>query len=323
MKAFAEWEKQRSLLVALPHENTDWKPYLNEILNSYKDFIRTASRFQKVSVIAYDRDFASKFLSEIKNIEIYQIPTNDTWIRDYGFIDAKDEKQKISYDFRFNAWGGKFQSSLDNAVNDELFRLKNITNFKKIDMILEGGSVDFNGDGVMLTTTKCLLNDNRNSDLSRAEIEANLSELFGLKQIIWLENGFIKGDDTDSHIDTLARFITPDTIAFSGCDDESDLHYAELKNMESELKQTGFNFLKLPISRPVMFEGKRLPATYANFVFVNGGLIVPLYGDKKADEYALNSLKKALPNLEVVGVDARVFIRQNGSLHCSCQNEFE
>ncbi|ABK83392.1 agmatine deiminase family protein [Campylobacter fetus] len=319
IQTYAEWDEQELLMLSIPHSNSDWKPYLNDILTSYEELISAVSSYQKLLLIAPQKSDFDRF-SKFKNVEFLEVLTNDTWIRDYGAIDVKCGLKTISYDFKFNAWGGKFESSLDNDVNKKLFsHLKG--ELVSIPLILEGGSIEFNGDGVLLTTTSCLLNDNRNS-LSKNELEIRLKELFGLKKIIWLEHGFIKGDDTDSHIDTLARFISKDTIAYASCTDKNDEHYLPLKEMENELKKTGFNLVPLELPKPVMFEGRRLGATYCNFIFVNGALIVPTYGDKKSDELALSTLKQVL-NLDIIGVDSTVFIRQNGSLHCSSQNRFK
>ncbi|MCV3384153.1 agmatine deiminase family protein [Campylobacter lari] len=320
-KSIAEWQKQELLLLSLPHENSDWKPYLEEILQSYEEFVKAVANFQKVLLIAPSEKDFQRF-KHIKNVDFFKCDTNDTWIRDFGAIDVCEDDKIIGLDFIFNAWGDKFQSTLDNAVNSKLFAQKLSGKLEKIDFILEGGSIDFNGQGVMLTTSACLLNENRNSHLNKEKIDQKLKEIFGLKEIIWLENGFIKGDDTDSHVDTLARFINEKTIAYCVCKDENDEHYAPLKAMEDELKKTGFDLLELPLPKPLYFEGKRLGATYANFVFVNGGLIVPTYNDEN-DALVLENLQKACKDRKVVGVDARVFLRENGSLHCSCQNRYE
>lgn len=320
IRAFGEWEDQELLMLSIPHINSDWAEYLDEILDSYEELVRVVSNYQKVLLIAPNSSDFDRF-KKYKNCEFLQIDTDDTWIRDYGAIDVNLGDEIISYDFKFNAWGGKFSSSKDNALNKKLFKhLGGI--LEDVDLILEGGSIDFNGDGVMLTTTECLLNDNRNN-LSKFELENRLKNLFGLKKIVWLNHGFIKGDDTDSHIDTLARFISPNTIAYAACDDESDEHYEELNLMKQELEAAGFNLVALPLPKPVIYEGKRLGATYCNFIFINNAVIVPTYADKVADEYAINALKSALPNKDIIGVDSRVFIRQNGSLHCSSQNRFK
>ncbi|ARE80454.1 agmatine deiminase family protein [Campylobacter helveticus] len=321
INSIAEWSEQECLMLALPHKNTDWKPYLSEIIEAYKDFVKCASRFEKLLLIApNDEDFAP--FKEFKNVEFFKCETNDTWIRDFGAIDVLENGKLKSLNFTFNAWGDKFQSALDNALNDKIFKEKFQTKLEKCDFILEGGSIEFNGVGVMLTSSYCLLNSNRNKDLNKEKIEEKLKDYFGLKKIIWLENGFIKGDDTDRHIDTLARFIDENTIAYCICEDEKDEHYLPLKAMEEELMKTGFKLVPLPIPKPLFYEGRRLGATYANFVFVNNALIVPFYGDEN-DEIVRERLQNHIKNREVVGVDARVFLRQNGSLHCSCQNRFK
>ncbi|EOH4415482.1 agmatine deiminase family protein [Campylobacter coli] len=321
IKSIPEWNEQEYLMLSLPHEKSDWKPYLGEIVQAYKEFVRAASEFQKVLLIAPGKSDFVPF-ENMTNVEFFICDTNDTWIRDFGAIDILEDNRLKALDFTFNAWGNKFQSELDNEVNSKLFKEKFKEKLTKIDFILEGGSIDFNGEGVMLTSSNCLLNENRNSHLDKSQIEAKLKEIFGLKQIIWLENGFIKGDDTDHHIDTLARFIDKNTIAYSVCEDGEDEHYIPLQKMKKELEATGFNLIELPLPKPLHYEGRRLGATYANFVFVNDALIMPFYKDKN-DEIIRQRLAKALPERKIVGVDARVFLRQNGSLHCSCQNRFK
>lgn len=320
IRAFGEWEDQELLMLSIPHINSDWAEYLDEILDSYEKLVKAVSKYQKVLLIAPNLSDFDRF-KKFDNCEFLQIDTDDTWIRDYGAIDVRRGDEIISYDFKFNAWGGKFNSNKDNMVNKKLFEHFG-TKLEEIDLILEGGSIDFNGDGVMLTTTECLLNDNRNR-LSKDELEIKLKDLFGLNKIVWLNHGFIKGDDTDSHVDTLARFIDKNIVAYAACYDKSDEHYEELNLMKQELETAGFNLVALPLPKPVIYEGKRLGATYCNFIFINNAVIVPTYADKVADEYAINALKSALPNKDIIGVDSRVFIRQNGSLHCSSQNRYK
>ncbi|MCD8213505.1 MAG: agmatine deiminase family protein [Campylobacter sp.] len=320
MKAYAEWEKQELLFLSLPHENTDWKPYLDEILAAYEELVKAVCKFQKVVLICPEERIFNERFAKFNNVDFVKIDTNDTWIRDYGMIDVKDGEKILSYDFKFNAWGGKFESFKDNAVNGELVkRFK--TNLKEVDFILEGGSIDFNAQGALLTTQECLLNDNRNAKFNKPQIEKKLKELFGLDRVIWLKHGFIKGDDTDSHVDTLARFISPDTIAYASCEDEADEHYNELSKMRKELENTGFKLLPLPLPSAKFYGDKRLGCTYVNFIFINGALIVPTYDDNN-DKIVLERLQKALPDRQIIGVNSLVFVRQNGSLHCSSQNRF-
>lgn len=321
-QSIAEWSEQELLLMALPHENTDWKPYLDEILNAYEDFVKAVSAFQKVLLIAPDEQIFKQRFAKFDNVAFFKCPTNDTWIRDFGSIDVLENERLVSLNFIFNAWGNKFQSKLDNEVNSRLFSEYFRTELKDINLILEGGSVDFNGKGTMLTTTKCLLNANRNAHLSKNELEKKLKSLFNLEKIIWLENGFIKGDDTDSHIDTLARFIDESTVAHCICEDENDEHFTPLHLMKNELLKTGFKLVELPLPKPKFYENKRLAASYANFVFINNALIVPIYNDKN-DERVCEILAQNLPQRKIIPINAELFLRQNGSLHCACQNRFK
>lgn len=324
MKAYAEWQEQEYLIISLPHQNTDWKDYLDDILKAYLNFAKVVSKYQKLLIIHSKQTDLTEF-KKLENVDFFEYECDDTWIRDYGGIDAKDDKNVISYDFLFNAWGGKFGFLKDNNLNKILYKNYFKTPLKSIDLILEGGSIEFNTKGFMLTTTNCLLNDNRNK-LSKDDLEQKLKALFGLEHILWLERGFIKGDDTDSHIDTLARFLDDNTIAYASCDDESDEHFNELKAMENELKiyakEFGFELVALPLPKPSFYDGKKLPFTYLNFVFINGALIVPTYSDKN-DELVINKIKNIVKDRDIIGVDSSVFCRQNGSLHCSCMNRYK
>lgn len=247
----AEWQKCEYILLALPHKNSDWSPYLEEILSSYLEFAKVISKHCKVLLVYHESADLTEF-KKLDNIEFYCFNTNDTWIRDFGPIDN-------NLDFVFNAWGNKFSSNLDNAFNESLFKNYLKKDLKKIDFILEGGSIDTNGK-VLLTTSECLLNDNRNK-LSKEEIENTLKEHLKVSEVLWLENGVIIGDDTDSHVDTLARFIDENTIAYSSCEDLNDENYASLKAMEDELKKTKYNLISLPIPSKKYYEGKRLGCT--------------------------------------------------------------
>lgn len=318
----AQWETQEAILVAFPHMQSDWNKYLEAIEKAYCKFIETIALFQKCIVLSSDIQKTKTLLQNDANISYIYGKTNDTWIRDFGAIDFFHNEKLESYDFTFNAWGDKFSASLDNNINKILFKntLKGTLHVK--DFVLEGGSIDSNGSGTLLTTAKCIFNKNRNPNLNGEEIKNSLIEFFGLTELIILKNGAILGDDTDSHIDTLARFIDKKTIAYVTCKDENDPHFLPLKKMEKELKKTNFALLPLPLPAPKFYENRRLPATYANFIFVNGGLIVPTYQDKN-DTIALKTLQSALPHLKVVGVDATIFIRENGSLHCASINRFK
>lgn len=320
MRAFAEWELQDALILALPHYNTDWCDNLLKVFDAYKEFIKVVQEKQKVILISPNEEDFNKFFSEFDNVVFHKIDTNDTWIRDYGAIDVANSGRILSYDFKFNAWGEKYKYDLDNKVNSELFKFFR-GELKEIDFVLEGGSVDFNGRGTMLTTTRCLLNKNRNPNYKKSDIEKKLMELFGLHTIIWLENGFLMGDDTDSHIDTLARFINPTTIAYVSCNNPKDPHYSELKKMENELKQTNFKLIPIPLPNPHYDGRRRLAATYINFVFINNAIVVPTY-NCETDKEAIEIFKNVIKDRVVLSVDASEFIKQNGSLHCLSQNRF-
>ena len=296
----AQWEKQESIIVVFPTNHKDWQHSLKEIQQSYIEFIDTLKKFQTCEVI-YD-----------------DIETDDTWIRDFGAIDVFIDGKLESYNFKFNAWGEKFEYSHDDRFNETYYR-KNLQN---IDFVLEGGSIESNGDGVMLSTAKCIFNTNRNPSYSKEDIAKKLKNIFGLKELIVLEYGSLVGDDTDSHIDTLARFIDKETIVYAKCYDKNDEHFEELQRMEKELKQTRFKLIPLPLPSAKFYNNRRLPATYLNFIFINKALIVPTYRDKN-DEKVLEILKKHIKDREVIGVDASVFIRENGSLHCSSINNFK
>lgn len=326
----AEWEKQRAVLFAFPHQWSDWQPYLNEARENFIAIIKQVLRFESVILIYHPNDLEGRqiieevFGKQIKEgrLKVYAIKCNDTWARDFGAINLLEDEKNILLDFGFNGWGLKFASNWDNQINSALRELGEFSDeLRVMDMILEGGSIESDGEGVILTNTQCLLEENRNPYLNQEQIELKLKEHLGAKKILWLNHGYLAGDDTDSHIDTLARFISPTQIAYVGCDDESDEHYVELKAMEEELKNlrdlkgNAYELIKLPFVGAIFDEGERLPATYANFLFVNGALLVPAYGDSN-DSLALQILQDALPHLEVVGVDCQTLIRQHGSLHC-------
>ncbi len=309
----AEWEKQKSIMLVFPTTQKDWQHSIEAIQKSYVDFIKIITRFQKCIVICNNKTILNKYFDSFENIEIHEIKTDDTWIRDFGAIDIFINKQLKSYNFKFNAWGGKFEASMDNHFN----RTYSKKGLLHVDFILEGGSIDNNGDGVMISTSKCIFNKNRNATCKQKDVKEKIKKLFGLKELIVLKNGALMGDDTDAHIDTLARFIDKETIAYAKCYDENDIQFEELKKMEKELKKTKFRLIPLPLPSPKMFKNHRLPATYLNFVFINGALIVPTYNDKN-DKKVIKILEKEIKNREIIEIDASIFIREYGSLHCSC-----
>ncbi|WP_024788235.1 MULTISPECIES: agmatine deiminase family protein [unclassified Lebetimonas] len=308
-----EWEKQSFIQLVFPHKNTDWVCCLNEAIETFTEIAYAIAQFQKV-LICYQDENTIKHLKH-KNFIFKKIQNNDTWARDFGAISIKIDNEIKLLDFKFNGWGLKFPSNYDNVINRKIFKLHKSYNF-----VLEGGSIDTNGE-VLLTTSKCLLEENRNYPMSKTEIENFLkSELF-VKEVIWLNHGSLEGDDTDSHVDTLARFINKDTIVYSLCEDKNDIHYNELKKMEKELKKTKFNLIPLPLPSPKIYEGERLPATYANFLIINNAVLLPVYEDEK-DKYVYDLFCKIFPDREIVPINANMLIRQHGSVHCISKEYF-
>lgn len=331
----AEWEAQSTLLLSWPHKDTDWHVCLEDIHNSYLQLVAAVTPFQAVLLLFHTECLAKQVLSELhlKAINMRQIshvitPYNDTWIRDYGPLTITDNQGRFTLlDCEFNAWGSKYDSQLDNHVTRNLMQshLEWVAQREAVSLVIEGGSIDVNGTGDLITTSRCLLNPSRNPGLTQQQIEEELQHLLGIKQVLWLNNGYLEGDDTDAHIDTLVRFINQDTLVYTFCDNIADSHYKPLQNMLAELKQLRqengkpFHLIPLPLPTPI-FDPKtnnRLPATYANFIFVNGAVIVPSYNCEE-DAIAIERLSHALPQHKIVSVDSRAFIRQYGSLHCSC-----
>ncbi|HJV66152.1 MAG TPA: agmatine deiminase family protein [Geomonas sp.] len=323
----AEWEPQDGVLLAWPHEESDWRPYLEAVQPVFAEIVREISRFETAIIAAPDpetvREQLVKCGANLERVRIYPVETNDTWARDFGPIAVQDAGSPRLLNFGFNGWGLKFPSDLDNRINRRLQGL-GVWNapLETIGLILEGGSIESDGRGTILTTEECLLNDNRNPHLLREELEQELHGLFGSDRFLWLANGYLAGDDTDSHVDTLARLCPDDTIAYVTCDDAEDEHFEALKAMEREIKafrtRDGDPYRAIPLPWPgARFdeEGTRLPATYANFLVINGAVLVPTYDDKN-DAAALEAIGQAFPGREMVGINCLPLILQHGSLHC-------
>ncbi|MEZ4925780.1 MAG: agmatine deiminase family protein [Saprospiraceae bacterium] len=321
----AEWEAQSAVQLTFPHEETDWADMLEEVLPCFITIAKTIARFQKVLVVCSSIEKVKKMLGFFKpeNFIFAELPSNDTWARDHGGIGILEDGERVIVDFQFNGWGLKFPADKDNLITGRLFESGVFKASKKYGgLVLEGGSFESDGHGTLLTTAECLLSPNRNPQFSRTSLESYLKELFGLDRILWLENGFLAGDDTDSHIDTLARFCDPNTIAYVKCADTEDEHFTALQKMEQELKEfktsegNPYVLVPLPMPDPCFDEsGMRLPATYANFLIINGAILVPVYGVSQ-DQVAMDIFKMIFPNREVIGIDCRPLIEQHGSLHC-------
>lgn len=323
----AEWEPQDGVLLAWPHEGSDWRPYLDAVHPVFVEIVREISRFETVIVVTPEpepvREQIAAGGAQMERVRIFEIDTNDTWARDFGPIAVQEDGHPLLLNFGFNGWGLKFAADLDNRINK---RLQGLGAWKaplqNAGLILEGGSIESDGNGTLLTTEECLLNDNRNPHLTREELEQELHGLLGCDRFLWLGNGYLAGDDTDSHVDTLARLCPDDTIAYVTCDDPQDEHYQALKAMEEEIAsfrtRDGRPYRMIPLPWPAARfdeEGTRLPATYANFLVINDAVLVPTYNDEN-DERALNAVAEAFPGREIVGIECLPLILQHGSLHC-------
>lgn len=324
----AEWEEQDGVLLAWPHADSDWRPWLPLVELVFAQIVKEITRFETALVVAADEERTAAILSAVgarmERVRIEEIPANDTWARDFGPLTVERDGAPVLLDFGFNGWGLKFAADRDNLITGRLHRAGAFgdTPRETVGLILEGGSIESDGKGTILTTAECLLNPNRNPHLSREEIAAALRERFGADRVLWLENGWLAGDDTDSHIDTLARLAPDDTIVYVRCDDATDEHYPALFLMEKELKAlrtregNPYRLIPLPWPRPCRDEeGERLPATYANYLVINGAVLVPTYDDP-GDEAALAAMGQAFPGREIIGIDCRPLILQHGSLHC-------
>ena len=317
-RLIAEFEEQSYTQIIFPHVKTDWAEYLDEAEETFVNIINAIRKYQQCKVICYDLNAVKKHFSDTNNLIFVKYETNDTWARDCSALSIEEEGEKKLLDFTFNAWGNKFEATKDNPMT------KAITpNALTCDFVLEGGALESNGVDTILTTVTCMLNQNRNPELNPEQITHKLQEFFGANKILYLKHGYLAGDDTDSHVDTLARFITEDTIMYVQCTDENDEHFVELRLMEDELKvlaeEHNFKLIALPMSDTIYYDNKRLPATYANFLFVNGAVLIPVYG-VKTDTLAINIFKESFKDKDIVEIDCSTLIRQHGSLHCVSMN---
>ena len=302
----AEWESQSMVQLTWPHAKTDWAPMLEEITKTYNEMAREISSREKLLIVGE--------------------PNNDTWARDHGFITlVDDEGHARLLDYCFNGWGEKFEADLDNAINRRIYDEGKVKGeyVDCLDFVLEGGSIESDGEGTIFTTSCCLLAPHRNQPMTKAEIEARLKHDLCAERILWIDYGHLTGDDTDGHIDTLVRIAPNYTLLYIGCDDETDEQYDDLKKMEQQLKTfrtlkgEPYKLVKLPSPRAIYDEdGERLPATYANFLIMNGAVLVPTYNQPDLDAEAMRLIGEVFPDREIVGIDCRSVIKQHGSLHC-------
>ncbi|RDZ28450.1 agmatine deiminase family protein [Lysobacter silvisoli] len=324
----AEWEPQSAVLIAWPNADTDWADRLGEVEETYIALVAAITRFQPAIVCVADDDvqaYARARLSSARidmgRVRFVEAPYDDTWLRDSGPITLREGDGFRLLDFRFTGWGGKFDASQDDLLVERLHDQGIFLNSDRqsIDFALEGGAIETDGAGTLLSTWRCL--HERHPDASREQITAQLSDWLRQDRVLWLDHGYLEGDDTDAHIDTLARFAAPDAIVYQGCDDPADSHYAELQAMAAELAALRtrdgkpYRLFPLPWAQPIIDENRRLAASYANFLIIDGAVLMPAYGDAR-DAEAQAVLAQAFPDREIVAVPCRPLIWQNGSLHC-------
>lgn len=330
----AEWAPQCAVMLTWPHAGTDWASKLASVTPVFEAIAHAVLSRQDLIVSCEDNQQVRRLQRLFDQwtgeqqlpgqARVFPVPADDTWARDHGPITVVNDGSALILDFAFNAWGDKFPWQKDNAINEQLHRQGafRAAPIQSVDMVLEGGSIESDGEGTLLTTSACLLAPTRNPDLERTEVETRLRDLLGVDRFLWLEHGYLAGDDTDSHVDTLARFCNPRRICYVRCDDPDDEHFEALSKMEQELKafrqRNGDPYDLVPLPWPDAIydeDGERLPATYANFLIINGAVLLPVY-EVPQDSAAISAISQCFPELEVVPVDCRALIAQHGSLHC-------
>jgi agmatine/peptidylarginine deiminase len=325
----AEWAPQSAVQLTWPRAEGDFARHFEAVERVFVEIAVAVSRHEDV-IIGYGLEPTAlkhrlvESGAQNDRVHIYPVRSNDVWARDHGPITVFRDGKPVHLDFIFNGWGNKFDASLDNQITRQLAALDAWTApVEPKDFVLEGGGIESDGLGTLLTTERCLLAPTRNPQFCKMQIEQKLKDWFGLSRVLWLTHGDLLGDDTDGHIDTIARFCDARTIAYQACDDRGDAHYEDLKAMERELQALrtadGQPYKLVPLPLPAAIhdeDGKRLPAGYPNFLILNGAVLVPQYGDAVNDAIVLQRLRPCFPDREVIGIDCRALIQQYGSLHC-------
>ncbi|MGE0372326.1 MAG: agmatine/peptidylarginine deiminase [Gammaproteobacteria bacterium] len=328
----AEWEPQDAVMVTWPYADSDWKTELAGVEPVFAAIASRVSRHERVIVTCRDeahREHISAQLARARTrmeaVHFFTAPSNDVWVRDHGPITLIEDGRPVLCDYTFNGWGGKYEAAADNEITRRLHAQGafGATPLRRSDFVLEGGSIESDGQGTLLTTTQCLLAPTRNPGWTRERIDGFIKEELGVERVLWIEHGWLAGDDTDSHIDQLARFCDQRTIAYTACDTPADEHYPELRSMAAELAalrdSAGQPYILVPLPLPQPRrdrDGRRLAASYANFLVVNDAVLVPVYGDP-ADQVALDRLAGCFPGRAIIDLPCLPLISQNGSLHCA------
>ncbi|WP_018403019.1 agmatine deiminase family protein [Marinobacter gelidimuriae] len=330
----AEWAPQSAVMLTWPHQNTAWARHLAQTEPVFMAIARAVLRFESVLISCEDPEQAQRLQEQLNQYAetagvafralVLVAPSDDSWARDHGPLTVFTHQGSRLIDFGFNAWGNKFPWDKDNALNNRLLTAGAFdgSTLKSVEFILEGGAIDTDGEGTLLTTSECLLSPSRNPDYSRSAMETLFGQLLGIRRVLWLNHGYLAGDDTDSHIDTLARFCALDHICYVACPDESDEHYGALSAMAEGLREfrqasgEPYRLTPLPWPDAILDEkGQRLPATYANFLIINGAVLLPVY-DVPQDAAAIATLQNLFPDREIIAIPCRPLLQQGGSLHC-------
>ena len=318
-------------MLTWPHDDTDWRKPFAELEQTYLKIVHEITKRELALIVCNNEPHYNAIgqLFVTNQIDLHQIrfsiaSSNDSWSRDHGPITIIDDQDPVLLDFVFNGWGQRYPADLDNLLSRQTHnqRIFNDVRMESIHLVLEGGSVEVDGHGTLMTTSQCLLSENRNPGLDRYAITQLLQKYLGIKKVLWLDHGMILGDDTDSHIDMLARFCNSRVIAYASCEDRDDAYYHSLREMKFQLKSftnlTGqaYQLVPLPLPSPKFdAEGRRLPASYLNFLIINDAVLVPIYEDP-FDQLILDRFEQLFPSRDVIGIDCTPLIQQYGSLHC-------
>jgi agmatine/peptidylarginine deiminase len=332
IRLIPEFAPQSGVLITWPHADSDWRDSLADIEPVYVEIAQAISRYEALLVICYDHNHVrhvSNLLLQagatMSAIRCIAVPTDDTWIRDYGPLSVSGEHGPQLLDFTFDGWRGKYPATQDNRVTRTLFEsgVFSVSTLVRQSLVLEGGSIDTDGSGTLLTTTRCLLQSGRNPGFGKRAMESCLHSFLGAERTLWLDYGALTGDDTDGHVDMLARFCAPGVITYLQCSNPVDEEYEALSAMERQLR--GFTTIDgrpytlhpLPLPQPVLTDsGMRLPASYANFLIINNAVLAPVYNDP-ADQQAVSTLQQCFPDREIQAINCLPLIQQHGSLHCA------
>jgi agmatine deiminase len=324
----AEWEPHEATWIAWPHNRDDWPARFAPIPWVYAEIVRKLARVERVGILVENRpaeDAARRILRKadvnLAAVEFFHAPTDRSWTRDYCPLFVKNRVGKVALtNWRFNGWAKYDDWKRDAAIPAALADALKLRAWEP-GLVLEGGSIDVNGRGLLLTTEECLLSpvQARNPQLTRRDIETALRDYLGVRQVIWLHSG-IAGDDTHGHVDDLARFVNPDTVVIASEPDRHDPNYEPLRENLTILRKLPLRVVKLPMPGPLIFDGRRLPASYANFYIANGLVLVPTFNDPH-DRIALNTLARLFPDRAVTGVHAVELVWGRGTLHCMTQQQ--